>query len=124
MRSEMTARPTGALSWARGIAALFGIWLIISPFAWRHTSAQTANAVICGVLAIVFAIASIRDGRARHLNSVLGLWLILSTFILGAVRVASSWNELVVGFALIALSLVRGTSDETLANPPPGVSKP
>ena len=123
MRYETTARHSGAFTWPRWVAALFGGWLIISADLWRHTDAQKTNALGCGGLALAFALASFRDSRARYLNAGLGLWLILSTFILGGARgVASSWNELFIGIALVALSALRGNEreeDRMEESPPP-----
>lgn len=120
MRYETTARAPGAFTWARGLSVLLGIWLIISAYAWRHTGTLRDNAVICGVLVIVFALASLRDARARFVNTLVGVWLVLSTFVLGgALEIGSRWNELFVGIALVALSLVRGTeSDEPVEEKP------
>lgn len=43
------------MNWLSGINALFGIWLIISPWVlgFSHMSSATVSAVVCGVVVLV-----------------------------------------------------------------------
>ena len=65
---------------------------------------------LTGSLVVTFAlIATAEVGRSvRLLNVLFGIWLVLSPWVLDGATAASRWNDLVLGAALIVLSLPRG----------------
>jgi hypothetical protein len=73
---------------ASTLNVLAGIWLIISPFALGFTPLPAAlwNTLIVGIVVVVFA--GIRAGNPAlypalsWLNLLLGVWLIISPFLL------------------------------------------
>lgn len=62
--------------------------------------------------ALVIMIAGIATAEIilpfRFLNIVLGLWLLIAPWVLNGASVGSTTNNLIVGVALLALSLPRG----------------
>jgi hypothetical protein len=97
--------------WARGLYALLGIWLIISAYFWPHVVGQVTNAWIVGILAIVLsAIATYSSPQARYGNTVLGVWLFLSAFIVVGTTTATMWNNVIVGVLMFLFSLVPSRS--------------
>jgi hypothetical protein len=94
---------------ARGINALAGLWLIVSAYVWPHTSEQSYNAWIVGVLALIaVAIATFVMNTARYANTALGAWLILSAYLLPTAAIATMWNNVIVGLVMFVCSLVPG----------------
>ncbi len=100
-----------ALSW---LVALAGLWEVIAPFGLRYGSGVAMyNAVIVGVILIVlgvWAALSNNAGADRTLdwiNAVVGLWLVLSPFILGfsVVSVTAMTNAIIVGIIVIILGV-------------------
>jgi SPW repeat len=96
-----------ALSW---IVALAGLWEIVAPFILGFGTVATGvwNNVIVGIILIilgVWAAVARNVTTAKTLDwiaAVVGLWLIVSPFILGtSVITAALWNDIVVG--IIAL---------------------
>jgi len=93
---------------------IIGIWLIISPFAMMSFNPfpnATVNNVVVGILVAVFA--AIRfSGPTRPgwswVNVILGLWLIISPFVLGfsAARVPT-WHNIIAGIVVALLALSR-----------------
>lgn len=113
--TPMEEKLSVGLTWPRVVAVALGAWLIVSAFLWRHTYAQMTNGVICGVLAIVVALAASRLPQARFVNTLVGIWVFVSAFLLAAGSLATAWNEIFVGAALVAVSIVP-RSTRTLAH--------
>ena len=64
MNSSSQATANGA-RWPRAVVALLGMWLVASAFLWRHSAAQKANGVVCGVLVVAIAVATLWWPRVR-----------------------------------------------------------
>lgn len=103
---------------ASGINILAGIWLVLSPFILNYANLSTAlwNDVIIGAAVLIFA--AIREwgseeetGWSSWTNVVLGIWLILSPFILGfGYHSGALWNNVILG---IVVSAFAGWSGST-----------
>ena len=93
-------------SWPNVLA---GIWLIISPYiiGFAGTSAAT-NAIIVGIIIGVLALISATSPESAMwtswINIILGVWMIISPFILGFVGGAVITNSIILGIIVIALS--------------------
>jgi hypothetical protein len=85
-----------------------GMWLFLSSFMWNHGHAQTTNAWVVGILAVTVALAGL-DGRprARYVNVVLGVWLVVSSFFLPGTTHATAVNHVVVGMVMTSLASLR-----------------
>ncbi len=91
-----------------GINLVLGIWLIISPFLLGHSDVSFWNQIIVGL--IIAVLAAIRAFGAYDapwmswVNVALGIWLIISPWVLGYSVVASAlWNDVIVGVLVIVL---------------------
>jgi hypothetical protein len=91
---------------ARAINALCGAWLLLSAFLWTHSEAQFRNAIVVGVMAIIAAVSAAAKPPLRYLNSILGVWLLVSVWTLPRMSMATLWNDVLIGAALITFSLV------------------
>ncbi|MER3537504.1 MAG: hypothetical protein C4298_05385 [Thermus sp.] len=98
--------------WQDWANLVLGLWLLLSPWLLGYTSLTNAlwNSVIVGILVALMALMHLRGGPLweEWVNLVLGIWLILSPWILGFSGMASpTWNAVIVGvlvglFALLA----------------------
>jgi hypothetical protein len=96
------------------INVLIGIWLIISPFvvmAFSQFSNMRTNNVIIGILIALVALFR-ASGSAKAewswANVVLGIWLIISPFALGASSNATVvWHNVIAGIVVALLALSR-----------------
>lgn len=95
------------LNW---VIVVVGILTIIAPFVFGFSAIATPyiSNLIVGVLFVIFGLVTALSGNLgtdRTLDwivAVLGLWLIISPFILGlTTMVAAQWSNVVLG--LIAL---------------------
>lgn len=94
---------------ASGINVLAGIWLVISPFllGFSGTAAST-NAIITGI--IIGLIALVRSSSPDsavwldYVNVILGVWLVISSFVLGSMVMAAVWNSIILGVVVVVLA--------------------
>jgi hypothetical protein len=103
---------------------LAGIWLIISSWVLGFSGVPVAvgNAVILGIAVLV--LAAIRLGTTgtngiSWLNLILGIWLIISPFVLGFSGAAGAMgNAVVLGILVGLFSLWAGLANQTTAASP------
>ncbi len=96
-----------------GLNILFSIWLIVSPFLLGFAAMSgTAmwDAIIVGVIVLILAI--IREASPEGatwlswVNAILGIWLVISPFILGTSFMAAVlWDDIIVGVAFFVFGL-------------------
>src|SRR5215475_11418165 len=96
------------------INVLIGIWLIISPFvvmAFSQFSNMRANNVIIGILiglVALFRASPSAKPEWSWANVILGIWLIISPFALGAASSATVvWHNVIAGIVVALLALSR-----------------
>lgn len=108
-------RTASSLSW---LVAVAGLWEVVSPFILGYSAITVAmwNAIIVGVVLILLAAWAAlsqdvsTDRTLDWINAVLGLWLLVSPFVLSysTTRVAM-WNDAIVGIVVIVLALWAAT---------------
>lgn len=108
-REEPGARVKGVRHgdglWARTANLLLSGWLVFSAFAW-DAGAPRVNAAVVGYLVFVFSLVATALDGVRALNTLLGLWLLASVWLLPAALPAMRWNTALVALAVLLLSLV------------------
>ena len=92
-----------------------GLWLYLSAFAWPHTPFERANAWISGIVAVTAALVGLRHTKVgRYVNAAIGAWLIVSSLLMPAIRPATFWNHMIVGFALAFFAMSSTLSSTRL----------
>ncbi len=104
-------KTSNRLSW---VVAIIGLWQLISPFILGYTANTTAmwNAIIVGIIFIVLGVWSAlvsNAGTSRVLDwisFIVGLWLIVSPFVLGfSILTIAMWDAVIVGIVNAVLSI-------------------
>lgn len=107
--------------WRDWVMLVLAAWLFVSPWLLGYTSPAPAggeavtsgfataawNAWVLGVIVAVFAIWAIYSFAEWHdwVNGVLGVWLVVSPWILGfSAMTAAVWNHVIVGLLIVALA--------------------
>jgi hypothetical protein len=67
---------------SRSVAILIGTWFAMMAGVLPLGPAHTVNAIVAGILAAAFSLASLSDDRFRIATAVVGGWVALSPFIL------------------------------------------
>lgn len=91
--------------WQDWAVFFLGVWLILSPLIGIGGVRDVAaiNSYLVGSLVIILSIAAITLPQMweEYTNVVLGVWLLLSPFILGfSTQVGPTSNQIVVGFLI------------------------
>ena len=94
---------------ASELNVLAAIWLIISPFVLGFAGMSAAtNAIIIGIIVGVLALVEVASPESgawlSWINIILGVWMLVSPFILGAVGMAVFWNSIILGIVVIIFS--------------------
>ena len=104
--------------WQDWINLLLGIWLFISPWAVGFEGTQRAaswNAWILGVAVVVFSAIAVSMPQVWEeiINLLLGVWLVISSWVIGVTSRAAETDAVIVGllvilFAILAMAMNRG----------------
>ena len=93
--------------WEEWVGSVLGLWLFVSPWVLQYRETTAAqNAFVVGFLLIateVIALAAFLVWE-EWFNVILGVWLVVSPWVLGAAFVPMV-NFLIVGFLVLALAL-------------------
>jgi hypothetical protein len=98
-----------AKRWQDWVVLILGIYLFFSPFFLSYTQTIAAsNAYVIGIAVVVFAILALIDSRLweEWVNLILGIWLIISPFVLGYSNMSTvTWNHVILGLLIGADAL-------------------
>jgi len=106
--------------WPRVVEIMFGWWLAVSPFIFRHGDDPWLwwSDGVCAALAVTFGLLSYwKPTRQMHLGTLLvGGWLVCSGMISSPYPAPPGYqNHVLVGFLLMMFAIIPNNS----LNPPP-----
>jgi hypothetical protein len=111
--TNMNARSIDARRWNKGgsswVNIVLGIWVVVSPFVLAiHSIKATWNNVATGAVIGILGLIrwSVHRAGWSWLNLILGIWLVISPFVLLVSGVAM-WNNVVVGIIIAASALTN-----------------
>lgn len=92
------------------LAALCGAWIMFAPAVLGSTGPAANSDHVAGALAVTWAVIAFGEiaRPARLLNIPIGLWLMASPWVLAGHTDMSRWNDVIMGVALVLLSIRRG----------------
>jgi nucleoside-diphosphate-sugar epimerase/uncharacterized membrane protein len=96
--------------WTLLASAALGVWLMCTRLIFASQPPMANSDHLVGALIVTVAVMAMAEvGRAlRFINVAFGLWLIAAPWLLSGASPIASWAGVVVGVAVIALSLPRG----------------
>jgi hypothetical protein len=104
---------------ARAMNLSVAMWLFLSAFLWPHGRPQTINAWAVAILAVTAALAGLdAHPRARYVSVALGLWLIVSSFLLHPTSPVTAINHVLVGAIMALLGSLRRIGHEPRTQAP------
>jgi hypothetical protein len=88
-----------------------GFWLMLSPTVFGTEGLLADSSHLVGALVVSFSVmATAEPARVlRFVNVPLGAWAVAAPFLLGAPSTLATLNGVVVGVALVALDVPKGT---------------
>src|SRR5262249_4669163 len=105
-RVSMSERSASGNSW---VNIVLGIWVIISPFVLGiPTPKGIWNNIVIGAMVGILAIIRWRMHQPgwSWLNLILGIWLVISPFVL-FLSGAAMWNNVILGIIVAAFALTN-----------------
>ena len=105
------ANQTVTRRWQDWVTLVLGIWLFISPWAlgfYAGMSAASWNFFIVGAAFVVFAVAALnlRTLWEEWVNLVLGIWMIVSPWVLGFSGTSGARDDaIIVGLIVGVMSI-------------------
>jgi hypothetical protein len=105
--------------WQDPINLILGLWVLISPWVLAYTASSnaTGNAVVVGILVAVAGLLATTQWQMweEWAELVLGIWLIISPWVLGFSDVKSAtYNDVILG---IVIAVLGAWSLATTRNP-------
>jgi hypothetical protein len=106
-----------AKRWQDGVNLILGLWLFVSPWILGYAAQEGAawNAYIMGAGIVVFAAIAAYVPRAweEMINTILGVWLVLSPYVLGfATHTMTAAHTVVVGVLVTVFAVWAMFSDK------------
>ena len=108
--------------WPDWLTLLIGVWVVLSPWAigFAGTDMTAAwNAWTFGVATVVFSALAVSMPSAWEevINILIGIWMVISSWVLGVTSRAAESNAVIVGLLLIlfaawAMAMNRMTQRE------------
>lgn len=98
-------------SWPLLLSAALGVWLMFAPFVLGSRGAAMDGDHLVGALVVTFAMIALAEvvRTLRFINVLFGTWLVAAPWLLAGATLVSTWSDMIVGAALIIMSLPRGT---------------
>jgi hypothetical protein len=92
--------------WQDWLNLLIGIWLFISPWVIGFVGTDAAaswNAWILGVAIVVFSAIAVSMPQAWEevINILLGIWMVISSWVIGVASRAAETSAVIVGLLVI-----------------------
>jgi hypothetical protein len=103
--------------WVRYANASLGGWLFVSPFLWAHSAAARTNAWIVGLLIFVVAIVATTLRPMRAANTLLAIWLILTTLAFRHRISFTLWHDGLIAVLVLAFSLIPEKGEALRGSP-------
>ena len=105
--------------WQDQLMVLVGVWLLVSPwvFGYLVDSPRGLNATLSGAIIALLAAFDLVETHvwAVLLNIVLGAWVVVSPWLVGAAQDAGmTWSLVIAGIATMVLGMWELRSDPEL----------
>jgi len=99
-----------SVPWTLLLSTLLGLWLMFAPTVFGSTDAAADSDHLVGALIITVAVIAMAEvvRAGRWLNVLPGLWLVVAPWVLSGGQSRATVNTVIVGVAVLLLSLPRG----------------
>ena len=100
--------------WTLLLSTLLGIWLMASPAVFGSQDAAANSNHLVGALIATFAVIAMAEvtRAARFVNVLAGAWIVAAPWLLSGTGTSATWNNVIIGAAIMLLSLPRGAVRE------------
>jgi len=104
--------------WQDWVNLVLGVWLFVSPWVLGYADTTAAwNAYVLGAAIVVFAAiaASVPHAWEELVNAVLGVWLVISPFVLGfSGQTTVAYHTIIMGLLVAGFAIWAMFRDEAV----------
>jgi hypothetical protein len=104
-----------ARRWQDGANLVLGAWLFVSPWVLGYSSTLAgSNAFAMGAAIVIFALIAAYMPKAWEevINTLIGVWLVMSPFVLAPVRHDIALHTVIVGILATAFAIWAMSNDQ------------
>ncbi|GAB1581130.1 NAD-dependent epimerase/dehydratase family protein [Phyllobacterium phragmitis] len=115
LKSQSIAAMRGVtLPWPLIASCIVGAWLMFSRLIFGTEGAIANSDHLMGAMIITVAICAMAEvaRSLRFINVLFGIWLLAAPWLLAGETAGATWNNVIAGLLIIALSLPRGKRSE------------
>ena len=101
--------------WQDGANLVLGAWLFVSPWVLDYSSTAAGwNACVTGAAIVLVALiaAYMPEAWEEIINTLIGMWLVMSPFVLAPVRHDIALHTVVVGILATAFAIWAMSNDQ------------
>jgi uncharacterized membrane protein YccF (DUF307 family) len=105
---------------ASGLMVLLGFWLVMAPWILGYSEISVAvwNSLLIGIavatLALIRIALPLRSELVSWITFLLGIWFVLSPFLLGfGEQMAPMWNNIIIGLLILTLASWAATTSRS-----------
>lgn len=121
----MTMNDDTGIKTTATISLLAGVWLFLSPWVYRVSSAPNAwNSWIFGILIVLFSLIRLWSPEGTRslsvVNLILGAWTFVSPWVYGYMHDTGRFvNSLCVGAIVFVVAIIGSSMGHTATHEPP-----
>lgn len=106
----INAMDLGNVPWNMLVCVGLGVWMMAAPSVLSAGGAAADSDRIIGALIVTWSVIAFGEiaRPARFLNIPMGVWLMIAPWVLTGDTAGARWNDVLVGAAVVLLSLRRG----------------
>ena len=103
-----------SVPWNLVVCAALGVWLMFAPDTLKTAGAAADSDHLLGALIVTVSVIAIGEvaRTGRFFNLLLGAWLLAAPWLLAGFTPAARWNDMLLGVALMLLTIPRGKISE------------
>jgi len=103
--------------WNLAVSAIIGLWLMFAPSLFGSENKAADSDHLVGALIVTVAVIVMAEviRAGRYVNILLGIWIMISPWLLLGTTPGARWNDAITGVAVILLSFPRGPIRERYA---------
>jgi len=98
-----------------GISLVAGLWLMLSSY--FMSLGFSSNEFVVGILVALFALVELSSMESvvwvSWVNGILGAWLVVAPFFLGAMAVGAIWNSVILGIIVLGVAIWGGMTSSS-----------
>jgi hypothetical protein len=95
---------------ARWVGIIFGLWVFLSAFLWRHSPAGFVSTMLVGIVVAASSAIAMQVPWFHYVTAGAGLWLIAALFAWSEPIALTVWHNFMVGVGIVIPAAMGSSS--------------